>query len=257
LAATLASNVVLTLGPHGIAFSSRDGLEHFSMPTLAREVFDVSGAGDTVVATLALALAAGADHEAAVALANRAASVVVGKFGTATVTADELLQHDEPGRMLTRVALRPAAARLRGQGKRIVTINGSFDVLHAGHLHILEEARRQGDVLIVGLNSDASVRGYKGPGRPIVPEQQRAQMLLALRVVDYVHIFNESDPIAFLSEVRPDVHVNGAEYGQDCVESGVVKDGGGRLHLVGRVAGLSTTDVVGKLRPTELTSLRA
>jgi D-beta-D-heptose 7-phosphate kinase/D-beta-D-heptose 1-phosphate adenosyltransferase len=257
LAATLASNVVLTLGPHGIAFSSRDGLEQFSMPTLAREVFDVSGAGDTVVATLALALAAGADHEAAVALANRAASVVVGKFGTATVTADELLQHDEPGRMLTRVALRPAAARLKGQGKRIVTINGSFDVLHAGHLHILEEARRQGDVLIVGLNSDASVRGYKGPGRPIVPEQQRAQMLLALRVVDYVHIFNESDPIAFLSEVRPDVHVNGAEYGQDCVESGVVKDGGGRLHLVGRVAGLSTTDVVGKLRPTELTSLRA
>src|SRR6185295_17873447 len=97
----------------------------------------------------------------------------------------------------------------RTKGKRIVTINGSFDVLHAGHLKILTEAREQGDVLVVGLNSDVSVRGLKGAARPIVPEQQRADLLLGLRCVDYVHIFDEATPIAFLEQVKPDVHVNG------------------------------------------------
>jgi D-glycero-beta-D-manno-heptose 1-phosphate adenylyltransferase len=126
-------------------------------------------------------------------------------------------------------------------------VNGSFDVLHSGHLHILSEARRQGDVLVVGLNSDASVRRYKGPDRPIVPERQRAEMLLALRMVDYVHVFDEADPIAFLEEVRPDVHVNGAEYGEDCVESETVRHRGGRLHLVDRIAGLSTSGLVGSV----------
>jgi D-beta-D-heptose 7-phosphate kinase / D-beta-D-heptose 1-phosphate adenosyltransferase len=218
LAAVLNANVVLTLGPHGISFCGRKGTEQFAMPTLAREVFDVSGAGDTVVATLALALAAGADHEAAVTLANKAASVVVGKFGTATLTAEELLGEHDGLRLVPRHALRTLAATLRARGKRIVSINGSFDVLHAGHLHILNQARQQGDVLVVGLNSDNSVRSYKGPGRPIVPERRRAEMLLALRVVDYVHIFDEADPIEFLTELRPDVHANGAEYGEHCIE---------------------------------------
>jgi rfaE bifunctional protein nucleotidyltransferase chain/domain len=128
-----------------------------------------------------------------------------------------------------------------------VTINGSFDLLHSGHLHILSQARRQGDVLIVGLNSDVSVRSYKGPGRPVVPERQRAEMLLALRMVDYVHVFDESDPIAFIEAVRPDVHVNGSEYGFACIESEAVRRGGGALHIVDRLPGLSTSSILNVL----------
>jgi D-beta-D-heptose 7-phosphate kinase/D-beta-D-heptose 1-phosphate adenosyltransferase len=248
LASELGTNVVLTLGAHGMSFCSRNGSEYFALPTLAREVFDVSGAGDTVVAAFALARAAGADHPAAVQLANRAASVVVGKFGTATVRPEEILQDSDSLRLVPRHALNQLATTLRAKGKRIVTINGSFDVLHNGHLHILNEARQQGDVLIVGVNSDASVRLNKGPDRPIVPERRRAEMLLALRMVDYVHVFDELDPIAFIGELNPDVHVNGSEYGEDCIESEIVKRGGGRIHIVGRISGLSTSNLVDRLQ---------
>ena len=207
LASALSSNVVLTLGPHGISFCSRSGDEQFAMPTLAREVFDVSGAGDTVVATLALALASGADHPSAVTLANRAASVVVGKFGTATLTAEELIGEHEVMRLLSHRSLRAVADMLRAKGKRIVTVTGSFDVLHSGHLDILSEARTQGDVLIVGLSGDNTVATQNEAARPLAGERQRAEMLLALRSVDYVHIFQEPDPAAFLQEVNPDVHM--------------------------------------------------
>jgi D-beta-D-heptose 7-phosphate kinase/D-beta-D-heptose 1-phosphate adenosyltransferase len=248
LAADLGANVVLTLGAHGILFQSRKGDEHFALPTLAREVFDVSGAGDTVVAAFALACASGAGHETAVTLANRAASVVVGKFGTATVTPEEILQDTDAVRLVPRAALSQLAATLRAKRKRIVTTNGSFDILHKGHLHLLNEARQRGDVLIVGLNSDASVRSYKGPKRPIVPERRRAEMLLALRMVDYVHIFDEPDPIAFLKEINPDVHVNSSEYGEECVESATVRRGGGTVHIVNRIPGLSTTGMIDDAR---------
>lgn len=256
LAAELGTNVVLTLGPHGIAFCSRSGTEQFALPTLAREVFDVSGAGDTVVAAFALARAAGADHAAAVAVANRAASVVVGKFGTSTVTAEEILQETDALRLVPRHALGRLAATLRAKGKRIVSVNGSFDILHHGHLHILNEARQRGDVLVVGLNSDASVRSYKGPGRPIVPERCRAEMLLALRMVDYVHIFDEPNPIAFLKELTPDVHVNGSEYGEECIESETVARGGGRIHIVARIPDLSTSGLIDSLQASGFAAAR-
>jgi D-beta-D-heptose 7-phosphate kinase / D-beta-D-heptose 1-phosphate adenosyltransferase len=248
IASEMNTSVVLTLGPHGMLFCGRDGEDRFAVPTLAREVFDVSGAGDTVVAAFALARASLADHATAVAIANKAASVVVGKFGTATVTAEEILLDSDALRLVPRHALASLAANARAKGKRIVTINGSFDILHNGHLYILNEARQRGDVLIVGLNSDASVRSYKGADRPIVPERQRAEMLLALRMVDYVHIFDELDPIAFLREVRPDVHVNGSEYGEQCIEAETVLRCGGRLHIVGRIPGLSTSRLIGTLR---------
>ncbi len=247
LARRYQANIVLTLGPRGIAFFGRD-FDQFAVPTLAREVFDVSGAGDTVVAVLALARAAGADYRAAVSLANAAAGIVVGKLGTATVSVAELLHGLAPtARLVTRDELPGLATRLRRDGKRIVTLNGSFDVAHAGHLHILEEARRQGDVLIVGLNSDRSVRAYKGESRPINGEHDRARLLLALRVVDFVHIFDETVPMPFIEAVRPDVHVNGAEYGEQCIEAETVRRVGGRVHIVPRVAGLSTTAMVEKL----------
>lgn len=248
LASEVGTNVILTLGSHGISFCSRNGSEQFAQPTIAREVFDVSGAGDTVVAAFALARASGADHVTAVTLANRAASVVVGKFGTATVTPEEILQDAETLRMVPRHALGQLATTLRAKGKRIVTINGTFDVLHNGHLHILNEACLRGDVLIVALNSDASVRSYKGPHRPFVPELHRAEMLLALRIVDYVHIFDEPNPIAFLEEVNPDVHVNGAEYGESCIESQTVRRGGGRIHIVDRIPELSTSRLIDALQ---------
>jgi D-beta-D-heptose 7-phosphate kinase/D-beta-D-heptose 1-phosphate adenosyltransferase len=250
LARELSTNVVLTLGAHGISFCSSTGGEEFSMPTLAREVFDVSGAGDTVVAAFALARAAGADHSTAVTLANRAASVVVGKFGTATVTPEEILQDANAPRLVPRQGLAQLANTLRAKGQRIVTLNGAFDILHTGHLHILNEARDCGDVLIVGLNSDRSVRLAKGPDRPVVPERRRADMLLALRMVDYVHVFDEPDPIAFLSEIMPDVHVNGSEYGEHCIEAETVKRGGGRIHIVGRIPQLSTSTLIESLQST-------
>jgi len=256
LAAELRINVVLTLGAHGMAFCSRNGKEYFALPTRAREVFDVSGAGDTVVAAFALSRAAGADHRTAVELANKAASVVVGKFGTATVRPEEILQDTDAHRLVSRRALSHLATTLRAKGKRIVTINGSFDILHNGHLHILNEARQQGDVLIVGLNSDTSVRSNKGFDRPIVPERRRAEMLLALRMVDYVHVFDEADPIAFIRELNPDVHVNGSEYGDNCIESETVISGGGRVHIVARIPGLSTSNLVGKMQASGATASR-
>jgi D-beta-D-heptose 7-phosphate kinase/D-beta-D-heptose 1-phosphate adenosyltransferase len=254
LASALSTNVVLTLGAHGISFCSRDGIEQFALPTVAREVFDVSGAGDTVVAAFALARASGADHASAVGLANRAAGVVVGKFGTATVTPEEILADTDALRLVPRHALAQLAATLRAKGKRIVTVNGTFDILHSGHLHILTEARQCGDVLIVAINSDASVKSYKGSSRPIVAERHRAAMLLALRMVDYVHIFNESDPIALLTEIKPDVHVNGSEYGADCIESEAVRRGGGTIHVVSRIPGLSTSGLIDAMQSANVAS---
>jgi len=139
-------------------------------------------------------------------------------------------------------------AQMREAGKRLVVTNGCFDLLHAGHLSSLRAARALGDVLIVGVNSDESVRSYKGPDRPIVDERRRAEMLLALRMVDYVHIFDETDPIAFLKEIKPDVHVNGSEYGENCIESETVKRGGGEIYIVNRIPGLSTSRLVDVLQ---------
>jgi D-beta-D-heptose 7-phosphate kinase/D-beta-D-heptose 1-phosphate adenosyltransferase len=249
LAGRSHSHVLLTLGPRGMAFFDRDGRLAFEEPALAREVFDVSGAGDTVVATFALALAAGQEHRAAVALANRAAGIVVGKLGTATITPREMLRTwDRERAIVSRADLAGLAARLRHQGQRLVTINGAFDLLHAGHLHILREARRQGDVLIVGVNADATVRAGKGPNRPYVGEQDRARLLLALRDVDYVHIFPEPVPMPFLEQIRPDVHVNGSEYGADCIEAPTIRAGGGRLHIVERLPHLSTSELVARIQ---------
>jgi D-beta-D-heptose 7-phosphate kinase/D-beta-D-heptose 1-phosphate adenosyltransferase len=245
----LGCTVILTLGPKGMAVFERGSDRRFTLPTQAREVFDVSGAGDTVVAAFSLAKAAGADLEDAVRLANQAAGIVVGKLGTATVTREELLDQGlRDHRLVERSQLAKLSAGLKAEGRKVVTLNGSFDLMHAGHLHILEEARKQGDVLIVGLNSDASIRRYKGPDRPIIPQDYRARMLLALRTVDYVHIFDETEPMPFLEQVKPHVHVNGSEYGADCIEAPTVKAHGGSIHIVEKIPGLSTSDILARIR---------
>jgi rfaE bifunctional protein nucleotidyltransferase chain/domain len=139
------------------------------------------------------------------------------------------------------------AQALRQEGKKITTLNGSFDLLHAGHLYIFKEAALQGDVLMVGLNSDHSIQQYKSLKRPLVPLAHRLEMVAALRYVDYVTWFEETTPLHFIERVRPDVHVNGEEYGENCIEAPLLQKIGARLHLVKRVPGLSTSNIVDKL----------
>ena len=201
---TLGCNVLMTLGAGGIAFFGRDARERFTVPAAAREVFDVSGAGDTVAGVFALATAAGCSHLDAVTLANRAAGIVVSKRGTATVSPDELLaRSDAELRLLHRSDLRRVCAELRASQKRIVAASGAFDPLQPDHLQFLQDARQQGDVLIVGLRHDDG--GDRGP---VSSQAKRVRMLLALRSVDYVHIFNDAAPIPFLEAVQPDVHLS-------------------------------------------------
>ncbi|NOZ80514.1 MAG: adenylyltransferase/cytidyltransferase family protein [DPANN group archaeon] len=140
------------------------------------------------------------------------------------------------------------AEELRQKGKRIVTCNGAFDILHLGHVRFLQEAKAQGDVLVVGLNADDSIRRYKAEDRPINSQDARAEVLDALRPVDYVVVFEEETPLAFLRAVKPEVHCNGEEYGKDCVEAPVLKELGASLHLIGRIGDYSTTDMLRRLR---------
>ncbi len=138
--------------------------------------------------------------------------------------------------------------RLRSEEKTIATLNGSFDLMHAGHLCIIEEASKQADLLIVALNSDASIKKYKSPERPFISLEHRLTMMAALSFVDYVTWFDDTDPITFLRKVQPNVHVNGAEYGSECIEAKIVKKLGGRIHIVQLIPGLSTTQIITKIK---------
>lgn len=139
-------------------------------------------------------------------------------------------------------------SEIKKSGKTIATLNGSFDLLHAGHLQIIYEASQVADVLIVALNSDQSIKKYKSPLRPLITLEYRLQMMASLGFVDYVTWFEETDPIRILNVIKPDVHVNGAEYGENCIEADIVKTNGGRLHIVSLVQGLSTSHVISKIK---------
>lgn len=139
-------------------------------------------------------------------------------------------------------------AHLRNAGKKITTLNGSFDLLHAGHLHIINEASKTGDVLIVALNTDRSIQEYKSPSRPIIALEYRLQMMAALGFVDFVTWFDETDPRKLLEMIKPDIHVNGSEYGQNCIEAETVLANGGRIHIVDLVPGLSTSQIIKKIQ---------
>jgi rfaE bifunctional protein nucleotidyltransferase chain/domain len=155
------------------------------------------------------------------------------------------------GKIVDRSDIPALVARLRAEGKSIVTFNGSFDVLHAGHVRCLREAKEQGDLLIVPLNSDASIRSYKGQTRPIVPQGDRAEMLAALECVDYVVLFDHIVPMGIISEIRPDVHCNGADWGPCCIEKEVVVEGGGRIHILEWAPGRSTSELLKRIRSLE------
>jgi D-beta-D-heptose 7-phosphate kinase/D-beta-D-heptose 1-phosphate adenosyltransferase len=232
---------VITLSEAGLAVF--DG-QMTQIRTAAREVFDVSGAGDTVLATLAVGLAGGLTIHAAADLANRAAGIVVGKFGSATVTLDEI---DAAGGASIQSAaeIEATARRLRSQGRKIVFTNGCFDILHRGHIEYLRASKACGDVLIVGINSDASVRRLKGATRPVVPEDDRAAILGDLAAVDYVVIFSEDTPYELIRRIRPDVLTKGADYAGRTV---IGSDLAGEVRLIPFVAGRSTTGTIDRIQ---------
>jgi D-beta-D-heptose 7-phosphate kinase/D-beta-D-heptose 1-phosphate adenosyltransferase len=245
--------MTFTRGEHGISLLDKNG--EFNVPAMAREVFDVSGAGDTVIAVMAACVAAGesaCDVRDAVRLANLAGGVVVAKVGTVPIERSDLLERldHEPGLAhLGKVCDRATATKRchawRAAGERVVFTNGCFDLLHAGHVSLLEQARRAGDRLIVGLNSDASVQRLKGPTRPINHEGDRGQVLAALAAVDAVVVFDEETPLALITALRPEVLVKGADYREEQVVGGAeVKSWGGKVVLIDLLAGRSTTNII-------------
>jgi D-beta-D-heptose 7-phosphate kinase/D-beta-D-heptose 1-phosphate adenosyltransferase len=230
---------------------------HASVPAEAREVFDVSGAGDTVIATLALAHAAGGSLEAAMRIANAAAGIVVGKLGTATVGADELAHAlraeggsaPDEGLALDWAAAARLVADWRAHGLRVGLTNGCFDILHAGHVALLRAARRRCDRLIVALNTDASVARLKGPARPINPLADRAAVVSALAAVDAVVGFAEDTPLELIRHLLPDVLIKGADYAPDrVVGADLVQAAGGELVLIELLPGRSTTGIVARAK---------
>jgi len=246
-----------TLSEKGIALLRAESRS--IAPAVARQVFDVSGAGDTVIATLALALAGGLHMEAAVQLANIAAGIAVSKVGTVPVSRDELLLSVMPElgiqsaeKVVTLDGLRARAHAWRQAGEHITFTNGCFDLLHIGHITLLETARREGDRLVVGINSDSSVRGLKGQTRPIVGECERAQILASLSAVDAVVIFDEPTPLRVIEALRPDVIVKGGDYTEDTVVGAKeIRYWGGRVKIVPTLEGFSTTNIIAKAMTPE------
>jgi D-beta-D-heptose 7-phosphate kinase/D-beta-D-heptose 1-phosphate adenosyltransferase len=245
--------LMVTRSEEGISIFFRNG-EEVHLPTQAREVYDVTGAGDTVLSLVGIGLAGGLPVSDAAAVANIAAGIVVGKVGTSTVSVEEIrealahhaLEYDSKIRV--RESLRHILETERRRGKTIVFTNGCFDLLHVGHVKYLQQARRLGDLLVLGLNSDASIRRLKGANRPLINEQERAHILAALSCIDYVVLFDEDTPLELIGTLRPDILVKGGDYtpetvvGRDLVESY-----GGRVELIDLVDGRSTTDIIERI----------
>jgi D-beta-D-heptose 7-phosphate kinase / D-beta-D-heptose 1-phosphate adenosyltransferase len=248
--------MLVTQGEHGMTLVTRKG-EAIHVPALPVKLRDVSGAGDTVAAALALALAAGADWEAALRTATAAAAVAVSKKGTATVTPAELRRKILPTASLAAEEkivgaggdLETHLLQWRRQELRIGFTNGCFDILHPGHVKVLTAARGACDRLVVGLNSDASVRRLKGEGRPVQDERARAEVLAALEAVDLVVLFEEDTPIKLIAQVRPSVLMKGGDYAREqVIGREIVEANGGEVVLVDILAGFSTTSLVKRAR---------
>ncbi len=243
---------LITLGEDGMALF--DGGRFMILPTVAREVYDVTGAGDTVIAVFTLVASAGYDLATAAVCANLAAGIVVGKVGAAGITSEELLRYakgpfdTQERKILKLPELEKKVRRLKEQGKTVVFTNGCFDLLHVGHIRYLQESRTLGDCLVVGLNSDSSVRRLKGQKRPLISEDERAHILSALDCVDYLILFSEPTPLKLIRRLKPHILVKGGDYRKsEVVGSDFVESYGGRIHLVPVVRGKSTTGLVRKI----------
>ena len=243
-------SLVVTLGELGITLIESGSVQRF--PALAREVFDVSGAGDTVIATTGAAIAAGLPLHEAIRLANVAAGIVVGKLGTVPISKDELIarlasdrETSQGDKICSQESLMKRAAQWRVSGQKIVFTNGCFDLLHVGHLALLEQAKREGDCLVVALNTDRSVRSLKGSGRPIISEDARARIVAALPSVDAVVLFDEETPLGLIRAIKPNVLVKGGDYSEEeVVGANDMKSWGGKVSLIPLVEGSSTTEIL-------------
>jgi D-beta-D-heptose 7-phosphate kinase/D-beta-D-heptose 1-phosphate adenosyltransferase len=250
--------LTVTMSEKGISVlrsASTESTAIYHSPARAREVFDVSGAGDTVIATLAAGLAGGLQVETAVELANLAAGIVVSKVGTVPVTAHELIAVLTPSsgfsageKILDLERIKLRVAEWRASGETIVFTNGCFDLLHVGHITLLEDCRRFGSKLVLGLNADVSVCRLKGPSRPIVSERERARVMAALAAVDAVVLFEEDTPLELIRALKPNVLVKGGDYTIETVVGHEdVIAAGGRVEIVPTVEGFSTSNIVRKL----------
>lgn len=243
---------LITLSEQGIAIFDD---ELTIKPTVAREVYDVTGAGDTVIASIAFALGNNLDIKDAIYFANLAAGVVVGKIGSATTTLDEIYEYEyslhksnSTSHIKTFDEIKTLSSKLHNQGKKIVFTNGCFDILHVGHVKYLEVAKSYGDVLILGLNADSSVRKLKGPTRPINTQDDRAYILASLESVDYVVIFEEETPYELIKLIKPHVLVKGGDYeGKEVVGQDIADE----LKLVQFVDGKSTTNTIKRIQENE------
>ena len=240
---------LITLSEQGIAIFDD---ELTIKPTVAREVYDVTGAGDTVIASIAFALGNNLDIKDAIYFANLAAGVVVGKIGSATTTLDEIYEYEyslhksnSTSHIKTFDEIKTLSSKLHNQGKKIVFTNGCFDILHVGHVKYLEVAKSYGDVLILGLNADSSVKKLKGPTRPINTQDDRAYILASLESVDYVVIFEEETPYELIKLIKPHVLVKGGDYeGKEVVGQDIADE----LKLVQFVDGKSTTNTIKRIQ---------
>ena len=247
--------LAITRDSRGISLFRGDGktLRHQHIPTLPVQVYDVTGAGDAVAATLAIALASHIELADACSLANLAGRAIVRQHGVGTISMRHLREEaaDASGRSNKIVDLARAverAAEIKRSGGKIVFTNGCFDILHIGHTNLLQFARAQGDFLVLGLNTDDSVRRYKGADRPLVPEGERSQMLAHYPFVDLVVLFDESTPERLISALRPDVLVKGGDYTPDTVVGrDFVESYGGRVAIFPTLEGKSTTNIVKKI----------
>ncbi len=238
--------LLVTRSEKGMSLITEDKAYHIKSE--AREVYDVSGAGDTVVAALAAAISVGVEISDAIKIANVAAGVVVGKIGTAPVTLDELknaLRGYRNRKLRHLQDLMVEIAMLREKGKKIVFTNGCFDILHRGHIEYLKKAKELGDVLIVGLNSDDSVKRIKGKDRPINKQEDRAELLASLEFVDYVVIFDEDTPYNLIREIKPDILVKGGDYK---IEEIVGREFAKKTVILPFMEGYSTTAIIEKVR---------
>jgi len=247
---TGVEHLLITRSEEGMSLFTR-GTETVHIPTVAREVFDVSGAGDTVLASLAVGMAAGLAISDAARLANIAAGIAVGKLGTSTVSPAEIinavaLTHSDSDSKIKNLDVLTAIIEAeKARGKRIVFTNGCFDLLHAGHVKYLQKARSLGGLLVLGLNSDASVRRLKGERRPLIGEEERAHILAALDCIDYVVLFDDDTPLELIKSLKPDILVKGGDYTPEgVVGREVVESYGGRVELVAFVDGKSTSGII-------------
>jgi D-beta-D-heptose 7-phosphate kinase/D-beta-D-heptose 1-phosphate adenosyltransferase len=251
--------VVITLDKEGAYLKTQS--KNLMVPTRPRTVYDVTGAGDMVLAMLAAALAGGCDYESAVQLSNIAGGIEVEKFGTATVIIEEIVDEiaeqnrSSSSKICTFDSLFNKLSQHRREEKTIVFTNGCFDVLHRGHVEYLQFCRRQGDIVVVGLNSDGSVKAIKGPERPINNQHDRAGVLAALETVDYITIFNEPEPMNLIKKVRPDVLVKGEDWAvKGVVGREFVESYGGKVTLAPLVDGKSSTATIKEMKSLEAKS---